>query len=72
MHVPVLNIERILSLGGGVIIDGSAYPAFSLDRFAALAAQSGGTITLRGSSKLPQFTLERIAALGRSRVIFEF
>ncbi len=64
------SIERIISLGGGVSIDASKYLAPTIERFAALAAQSGCTLIIRNPEVLSLATMERIAALGRGKVIF--
>lgn len=42
----------------------------SLERFAAFAAQSGATLILRNCNNMFPQTMERIAALGKGRVIF--
>lgn len=65
-----LSIERVLALGGGVSIDASRYLPQSLDRFAAFAAQSGATLILRNCGGLLPQTMERIAAYGKGKVVF--
>lgn len=64
------TMDRIISLGGGVIIDASKFLPQSLERFAALAALSGAHLTFNNCSHLLPQTLERIAALGKGRVVF--
>ncbi len=64
------SVERIISLGGGVSIDASKFIPQFLERFAALAANSGATLILRNCHNLLPQTMERIAALGRGKVIF--
>lgn len=66
------NIERIISLGGGVSIDATKYLPNNLERFAAFASQSGATLIIRNCHNLFPVNLERIAAFGKGRVIFEF
>ncbi len=65
------SIERILSAGGGVSVDGASYMPQSLERFAAFAASSGATLIIRNAHRFMPQSLERIAAFGRGRVIFE-
>ena len=65
------EVERIISLGGGVSIDASKYLPSNLERFAAFAATSGAIIILRNSDHLLPSTMERIAAFGKGKVIFE-
>ena len=64
------TIERIIALGGGVSIDASKYMPQSLERFASFAFQSGATLILRNCQSLMPNTMERIAAFGKGRVIF--
>lgn len=66
------NIERILSYGGGVSIDATHYMSSNLERFASFAAASGATLIIRNSDKLMSSSMERIAAFGKGKVIFEF
>lgn len=66
------NIERIISFGGGVSIDASKYLPANLERFAAFAFQSGTTIIMRNCNNILPTALERIAAFGKGKVIFEF
>ena len=66
------SIERIIANGGGVSIDATKYTSSSLERFAAFAAQSGATLILRNSNRLLSSSMERIAAFGRGKVIFNF
>ncbi|MFZ2310669.1 MAG: hypothetical protein WAW11_03930 [Patescibacteria group bacterium] len=70
MFLPT-SLERIISLGGGIDIDASTFMPYSLERFAALASSSGATIILRNCSSLLPSSMERIASLGRGRVIFK-
>lgn len=72
MSLPPQSIEKIISLGGGVSIDASKYLPISLERFAAFASQTGATIIMRNCDGFLPTSLERIAALGKGRVIFEF
>lgn len=65
------NVERILSRGGGVSVDATKYLSSNLERFAAFAANSGATLIIRNSDKLLVTSLERIALIGKGRVIFE-
>jgi hypothetical protein len=64
------TIERILSLGGGVSIDASKYLPQSLERFAVFAAQSGATLIIRNCQRLLPQSMEKIAAYGKGKVIF--
>lgn len=66
------SIERIISAGGSVSIDAQGYLPMSLERFAMFASQSGATLTLRNADQLLPSSLERIAAFGKGRVVFEF
>lgn len=63
-------IERILARGGGISIDASKYPPQSLERFASFTAQSGARLILRNCEGVLPQTLEKIAAIGNGRVIF--
>ena len=65
------QIERIISLGGGVTIDASTYLTSQLERFAAFASQSGATVILSNCENILPSALERIAAFGKGRVIFK-
>lgn len=64
------SIERILSLGGGVSIDATRYHPKNLERFAAFASNSGATLILRNCNNLLPTTMERIAAFGKGKVVF--
>ncbi|MES2224094.1 MAG: hypothetical protein V4469_04150 [Patescibacteria group bacterium] len=66
------SIERIISIGGSVSVDASYYLPMSLDRFASLAVSSGAKLYIRNAQKLLPVSLERIAAIGRGVVVFEF
>lgn len=70
MFMLTQTIERILALGGGVSIDASKYMPHSLERFASFASQSGATLILRNCKNLLPGNMERIAALGKGKVIF--
>lgn len=65
------SVERIISLGGGVSVDATAYLPITLERFASLAAGSGATLIIRNSQRLLPISMERIASLGNGKVIFE-
>jgi len=65
------SIERIISLGGGVSVDGSNYLPQTLERFATFAASSGATLIIRNANRFLPASLERIAAFGRGKVVFE-
>lgn len=68
------TIERILSLGGSVTIDlkkGTYFPQ-TLERFAAIASNSGAKLVIQGADTLFPDTLYKIAAFGRGSVVFEF
>lgn len=65
------SLERILLIGGSISIDSSQYLPVSMERFAALAAKSGASLTIRNAQKLLPISLERIAAIGQGRVIFQ-
>ena len=64
------TIERVIALGGGVSINASKYLPQSLERFATFAAQSGATLILHHCQSLLPRTMERIAAFGKGKVIF--
>lgn len=64
------SIERIIANGGGVSIDATKYPPQILERFASFAAQSGATIILKNSQGMLPSSMERIAAFGRGKVMF--
>jgi hypothetical protein len=66
------NLERLIASGGNVSIDGSKYIQRNLERFAAFAANSGATLTIRNSQRILQINLERLAAFGKGRVVFIF
>ncbi len=64
------SIERIIAFGGGVSVDAPKYLPATLERFAALAAQSGATLIIRNCHRMLPSSLERIAAFGKGKVIF--
>lgn len=64
------SIERIISFGGGFIINSSDYLPTTLERFATIAAISGAKITINVNSILLPTSMERIASFGKGNVIF--
>lgn len=66
------SVERVISFGGGVSVKASDYLPQFLERFAALASASGATVIIRHANSLLPQSMERIAAYGKGRVIFEF
>jgi hypothetical protein len=72
MNLTAQNIERIIAFGGGISLDATKYEQNNLERFAAFASNSGVTITLKKCDEILPVLLERIAAFGKGRVIFEF
>lgn len=70
--IPATNIERIISFGGGVSVDANDYSALNLERFALFASKSGATLIIRKAQNLTSLGLERIAAFGKGKVIFDF
>lgn len=65
------QIERIISLGGGVRVDGSKFMSSQLERFASLAAKSGARVEIFNVGHLMSSQLDRIAAYGNGRVLFD-
>lgn len=70
MQLLAQSIERILSVGGGVSINSTHYLPMTLERFASFAAQSGATLIINNCSNLLPHSMERIAAFGKGKVIF--
>lgn len=64
------DIVRIVSHGGGVIVD-SSKATDDLVRIASQAATSGATVIIRGAGNKSMDDLVRIASHGKGKVIME-
>ena len=62
---------RILSAGGGLIVESDAFMPDTLEQMAAAAARSGARLTIRVNSVMLPDTMTRIGAAGRGHVEFD-
>lgn len=65
------SLLKIVSAGGGLIIDGGGKTANSLVRIATAAKQSGATVIMTNLQGKTTSTLVRIASAGSGNVIFQ-
>lgn len=72
MAKTTLELEGIISLGGGISLDASTKTTMDLKSIARLASNSGAFILLRNSGGKTMAELKEIAKLAPGKVIFEF
>jgi predicted RNA-binding protein YlxR (DUF448 family) len=65
------DLVRIVSVGGGIIIDSSRAPD-DLVRIASSASAHKSRVVIKGAGKYTPDDLVRIASAGKGAVIFDF
>ena len=66
------DLQSLLKLGGGVIIDAASKSSSDLKSMAKLSASTGGKLILRNASSKSLAELQSIAKIATDNVIFEF
>lgn len=66
------EIENLCALGCNVTINADTYFLESLLKFASLSRNAGGILTIKNSEKLFSSSREKIAAVGKNNVTFDF
>ncbi len=71
MILTVEQLKGIVSAGGGLVLDGSAFTLNQLRSIIAAAAAGNATVTLHGVCALTAVQLTELATLAPGRVMFE-
>jgi len=66
------ELVRLVSFGGGITIDASAYTTDELVRIAGFSAGKGSRVTLKGIGSRTTDELVRIASFGKGTVTIDF
>lgn len=71
MSKTISDLEQIVSVGGGIIIDAKGRITKDLIKIASFAAESRATVVIKNASPKTTNELMQIGAAGRGTVMFE-
>lgn len=71
MSVSNEQLEKLLTMGGCVIVDGMHFPVTTLERAAQIARASQGHLTIRNNGGHALQVLERIVQFGGKHVTLD-